>query len=181
MSDSEHPPASSSYPTHSCTSDRGHYTQCKDIMVFIAGRKMQGALSHLLPEESVEVKAGILAQDCLCADPVKLPDTCLLQDRLFRVVFIANSCSMNLGRFLLFYELSKCMLSLENFVPTRNLWSGLCLKAEAQIMWAGYWTAKHLAQRGSFGFLLWPWSLSDCRHSKVLTYSPFLTERSIIV
>lgn len=135
----------------------------------------------LLPEESVEVKAGILAQDCLCADPVKLPDTCLLQDRLFRVVFIANSCSMNLGRFLLFYELSKCMLSLENFVPTRNLWSGLCLKAEAQIMWAGYWTAKHLAQRGSFGFLLWPWSLSDCRHSKVLTYSPFLTDRSIIV
>lgn len=134
MSDSEHPPANSLHLIHSCTSDRTHYTQYKDATVYIAARKMQGALSHITPQEFVEVKTGILAQDCLCADPVKLPNTCLLQDRLFRVVFIANSCSMNLGRFLLFYELSKHMLSLENFVPTRNLWSGLCLKAEAQIM-----------------------------------------------
>lgn len=87
MSDSEHPPANSLHLTHSCNSDTAHYTQYKDIVVYIAARKMQRALSHLMSREFVEVKTGILAQDCLCVDPVKLPacyktgysELCLLQ------------------------------------------------------------------------------------------------------
>lgn len=115
------------------------------------------ALPCLLSEPGAEVKTGIRAQDWMQCWPSKAITYFFITTEVL-LSWVYCKLLLNELRFLLF---SKHMLSLKNFVPTRSLWSVLCLKAEAWIIWVSYWTANHPAQRKS-GFLLGSWSLRDC-------------------